>query len=191
MSMGYMFCTLLTSLQEYVQLGNLVIYYIEDVLLHKHLVYNFYSVSMFEGKKIHLNNHVGQKINNEATCILINMIGKPNSALQFHVKQCSFSCYCMIRDLQATFVFCKTQLAYLFFQPLFALSSFQPGWFIVQASFLSLNLHALAEQLAKIDLSQRLFIEADLLPPELVCFNSHCDVENYLVTLCSKFIMNL
>lgn len=36
-----------------------------------------------------------------------------------------------------------------------------------EASFLSLNLHALAEQLAKIDLSQRLFIEADLLPPEL------------------------
>ncbi|PON97843.1 phosphorelay protein [Trema orientale] len=36
-----------------------------------------------------------------------------------------------------------------------------------EASFLSLNLHALAEQLSKIDLSQRLFIEADLLPPEL------------------------
>ncbi|XAR49579.1 hypothetical protein NMG60_11032829 [Bertholletia excelsa] len=36
-----------------------------------------------------------------------------------------------------------------------------------EASFLSLNLHHLAEQLAKVDLSQRLFIEADLLPPEL------------------------
>ncbi|KAL5573599.1 hypothetical protein UlMin_023196 [Ulmus minor] len=36
-----------------------------------------------------------------------------------------------------------------------------------EASFLSLNLHALAEQLEKVDLSQRLFIEADLLPPEL------------------------
>ncbi|XP_059663208.1 protein ECERIFERUM 16 isoform X2 [Cornus florida] len=36
-----------------------------------------------------------------------------------------------------------------------------------EASFLSLNLHSLAEQLAKVDLSQRLFIEADLLPPEL------------------------
>ncbi|XP_062105916.1 protein ECERIFERUM 16 [Humulus lupulus] len=36
-----------------------------------------------------------------------------------------------------------------------------------EASFISLNLHNLAEQLAKIDLSQRLFIEADLLPPEL------------------------
>ncbi|GMN53886.1 hypothetical protein TIFTF001_023007 [Ficus carica] len=36
-----------------------------------------------------------------------------------------------------------------------------------EAAFLSLNLHALAEQLEKIDLAQRLFIEADLLPPEL------------------------
>lgn len=36
-----------------------------------------------------------------------------------------------------------------------------------EASFLSLNLHLLAEQLAKVDLSQRLFIEPDCLPPEL------------------------
>ncbi|OMP07437.1 hypothetical protein COLO4_07343 [Corchorus olitorius] len=36
-----------------------------------------------------------------------------------------------------------------------------------EASFLSLNLHALAEQLEKVDLSKRLFIEEDLLPPEL------------------------
>ncbi|XP_054811504.1 protein ECERIFERUM 16 [Prosopis cineraria] len=36
-----------------------------------------------------------------------------------------------------------------------------------EASFLSLNLHALAENLAKVDLSKRLFIEPDLLPPEL------------------------
>ncbi|KAI5558033.1 hypothetical protein POPTR_017G017200v4 [Populus trichocarpa] len=36
-----------------------------------------------------------------------------------------------------------------------------------EASFLSLNLHALAEQLAKVDVSERLFIEADLLPTEL------------------------
>ncbi|KAF4388707.1 hypothetical protein G4B88_018984 [Cannabis sativa] len=36
-----------------------------------------------------------------------------------------------------------------------------------EASFISLNLHRLDEQLAKIDLSQRLFIEADLLPSEL------------------------
>lgn len=36
-----------------------------------------------------------------------------------------------------------------------------------EASFLSLNLHALAEQLAKVDVSERLFIEADLLPAEL------------------------
>ncbi|XP_031281732.1 uncharacterized protein LOC116140212 isoform X3 [Pistacia vera] len=38
---------------------------------------------------------------------------------------------------------------------------------VQEASFLSLNLNALAEQLAKVDLSQRLFIEADLLPSEL------------------------
>nr|KYP58787.1 hypothetical protein KK1_014209 [Cajanus cajan] len=37
-----------------------------------------------------------------------------------------------------------------------------------ETSFLSLNLHALAENLAKVDLSKRLFIESDLLPPELV-----------------------
>lgn len=36
-----------------------------------------------------------------------------------------------------------------------------------EASFLSLNLHALAEQLEKVDLSKRLFIEEDLLPPDL------------------------
>ncbi|KHF99833.1 Phosphorelay luxU [Gossypium arboreum] len=36
-----------------------------------------------------------------------------------------------------------------------------------EASFLSLNLHALAEQLEKVDLSERLFIEEDLLPPDL------------------------
>nr|GMC51113.1 Large tegument protein like [Ipomoea batatas] len=36
-----------------------------------------------------------------------------------------------------------------------------------EASFLSLNLHTLAEQLAKATLSERLFIEPDLLPPEL------------------------
>uniref|UniRef100_A0A2P2NGK6 Uncharacterized protein MANES_12G086300 n=1 Tax=Rhizophora mucronata TaxID=61149 RepID=A0A2P2NGK6_RHIMU len=35
------------------------------------------------------------------------------------------------------------------------------------ASSLSLNLHALAEQLAKVDVSKRLFIEADLLPSDL------------------------
>lgn len=37
----------------------------------------------------------------------------------------------------------------------------------LEASFLSLNLHLLAEQLAKVDLSQRLFIDPELLPPEL------------------------
>lgn len=36
-----------------------------------------------------------------------------------------------------------------------------------EASFLSLNLHALAERFSKVDLSKRLFIESDLLPTEL------------------------
>ncbi|XP_071717266.1 protein ECERIFERUM 16 [Rutidosis leptorrhynchoides] len=36
-----------------------------------------------------------------------------------------------------------------------------------EASFLSLNLHTLSEQLAKIDLPKRLFIEDDLFPPAL------------------------
>ncbi|KAK9150263.1 hypothetical protein Syun_008572 [Stephania yunnanensis] len=36
-----------------------------------------------------------------------------------------------------------------------------------EASFFSLDLHALAAQLEKIDVSKRLFIEEDLLPPEL------------------------
>ncbi|KAI4322726.1 hypothetical protein L6164_022393 [Bauhinia variegata] len=36
-----------------------------------------------------------------------------------------------------------------------------------EAPFLSLNLYALAESLEKVDLSKRLFIEPDLLPPEL------------------------
>ncbi|XP_042485363.1 uncharacterized protein LOC122065609 [Macadamia integrifolia] len=36
-----------------------------------------------------------------------------------------------------------------------------------EASFLSMDLHALAGQLEKVDISKRLFIEADLLPPEL------------------------
>lgn len=35
-----------------------------------------------------------------------------------------------------------------------------------EAAFLSLDLNALAEQLERVELSQRLFIEADLLPPE-------------------------
>ncbi|KAJ7981522.1 Phosphorelay protein [Quillaja saponaria] len=38
-----------------------------------------------------------------------------------------------------------------------------------EASFLSLNLHALAEALTKVDLPKRIFIESDLLPPELQC----------------------
>ncbi|XP_015574021.1 protein ECERIFERUM 16 isoform X2 [Ricinus communis] len=36
-----------------------------------------------------------------------------------------------------------------------------------EAHFLSLNLSALAEQLLKVDISERLFMEADILPPEL------------------------
>ncbi|KAJ9550129.1 hypothetical protein OSB04_014174 [Centaurea solstitialis] len=55
------------------------------------------------------------------------------------------------------------------------LSSIQNDSFVVddkkpasyEASFLSLNLQALSEQLAKIDLPKRLFMEADLFPPEL------------------------
>ena len=116
--------------------------------------------------------------------VLINMIGKPNCASQFHFKQCTFYCYCFIRDLLQATCGCYVKFSWLTCSSnLFFLSSFQPGWLIVQASFLSLNLHALAEQLAKIDLSRRLFIEANLLPPELVCLIFHCDVENYLVTL--------
>ena len=40
--------------------------------------------------------------------------------------------------------------------------------FSMQTSFLSLNLHSLAEQLTKVDLSHRLFVEEDLLSPELM-----------------------
>ncbi|XP_027346896.1 uncharacterized protein LOC113858433 [Abrus precatorius] len=36
-----------------------------------------------------------------------------------------------------------------------------------EASFMSLNLHALAESLAKVDISKRLFVESDLIPTEL------------------------
>ncbi|KAG8372247.1 hypothetical protein BUALT_Bualt12G0046600 [Buddleja alternifolia] len=38
----------------------------------------------------------------------------------------------------------------------------------MQAPFLSLNLNAISEQLSKAKLSKRLFIEPDLLPPELL-----------------------
>jgi hypothetical protein len=48
----------------------------------------------------------------------------------------------------------------------------------MQASFISLNLHAIAEKLAKVDLSKRLFIEADLLPSELVCLSSKLILKN-------------
>lgn len=41
-----------------------------------------------------------------------------------------------------------------------------------EAPFLSLNLHSLAEQLTKVDLSQRLFVEEDLLSPELMSVSS-------------------
>ncbi|KAI3744905.1 hypothetical protein L1987_58002 [Smallanthus sonchifolius] len=54
------------------------------------------------------------------------------------------------------------------------LSSIQNDSFFVEdktpanyeASFLSLNMHALAKQLTKIDLPERLFMEADLFPPK-------------------------
>ncbi|KAG5545197.1 hypothetical protein RHGRI_017622 [Rhododendron griersonianum] len=48
-----------------------------------------------------------------------------------------------------------------------ATSMFKLSSMAVSASFLSLNLHLLAEQLAKADLSQRLFIDPEFLPPEL------------------------
>ncbi|XVE49984.1 hypothetical protein DITRI_Ditri01bG0125700 [Diplodiscus trichospermus] len=44
-----------------------------------------------------------------------------------------------------------------------------------EASFLSLNLHALAEKLERVDLSERLFIEEDLLPPKLHAERSKVD----------------
>lgn len=68
------------------------------------------------------------------------------------------------------------------------LSSFSIYFFIffsIQAPFFSLNLHTLAEQLAKVDLSQRLFIEEDLLPPELVCLHPTL---KFLITLPTVFI---
>lgn len=46
------------------------------------------------------------------------------------------------------------------------------NWIFMQASLLSLNLLALADNFAKIDLSKRLFIESDLLSTELVCLLS-------------------
>jgi hypothetical protein len=38
-----------------------------------------------------------------------------------------------------------------------------------QVPFLSMDLHALANQLSKLKLSQRLFLEEDLPPEDLVC----------------------
>ncbi|KAK7316559.1 hypothetical protein RJT34_00113 [Clitoria ternatea] len=46
-----------------------------------------------------------------------------------------------------------------------------------EASFMSLNLHALAESLDKVDLSKRLFIESDLLPSELTVNEEHQELE--------------
>lgn len=62
---------------------------------------------------------------------------------------------------------------HIVFQLLLLLRYFTMSLFSMQASFLSLNLHALAENLAKVDLSKRLFIESDLLPHELVCLFSN------------------
>ncbi|KAI3736070.1 hypothetical protein L6452_15602 [Arctium lappa] len=47
-----------------------------------------------------------------------------------------------------------------------------------EASFLSLNLQALSEQLAKIDLPKRLFMEDDLFPPELYSEIEECHKSN-------------
>lgn len=70
----------------------------------------------------------------------------------------------------------------------------------MQASFLSLNLNALAEHLAKVDLSQRLFVEADLLPSESVIYvNTYhllhridpCLEKSSIQHLLSKFAITL
>ena len=53
-----------------------------------------------------------------------------------------------------------------------AVALFTMRWVLMQASFLSMNLHAVAENFETLDLSKRLFIEPDLLPPELVCLLS-------------------
>lgn len=46
---------------------------------------------------------------------------------------------------------------------------------IPEASFLSLNLHTLADQLQKLNVAQRLFIEEDILPSELADGKTVCD----------------
>lgn len=46
-----------------------------------------------------------------------------------------------------------------------------------------MDLNALAEQLAKIDISQRLFIEADLLPPELVILSPKFSVLPFMLSM--------
>ncbi|KAF6147542.1 hypothetical protein GIB67_037431 [Kingdonia uniflora] len=53
-------------------------------------------------------------------------------------------------------------------------------WF--QASFISVDLHVLAAQLTKIDVPRRLFIEADILPPEL-CSDESKETINQEYTL--------
>ncbi|XP_028807842.1 uncharacterized protein LOC114762513 [Neltuma alba] len=52
-----------------------------------------------------------------------------------------------------------------------------------EASFLSLNLRAIAENLAKVDLSKILFIEPDLLPPELRAKDSTASSNEHRATL--------
>ncbi|KAF8409182.1 hypothetical protein HHK36_005256 [Tetracentron sinense] len=54
-----------------------------------------------------------------------------------------------------------------------------------EATFLSMDLHALAEQLSKVNLSQRLFIEADLLPPEL-CAEGSKEISSHESDLVEK-----
>jgi hypothetical protein len=61
------------------------------------------------------------------------------------------------------------------------------NWVFMQASFISLNLHAIAEKLAKVDLSKRLFIEPDLIPSELVCPSSELILKIMWLSLC-KFL---
>ena len=60
---------------------------------------------------------------------------------------------------------------------IFSIALLVLNWVFMQASFLSLNLHALAESFAKVDLSKRLFIESDLLPTELVRVLPNCSLK--------------
>ena len=52
---------------------------------------------------------------------------------------------------------------------------------LLQASFLTLDLEDLAEQLSKVGFAERLFIEPDLLPQEMVCVFIFCALYDMLL----------